>query len=428
MHIKELQLQNFRGFKELILKFPPKKTKSNFAVLIGINGSGKSSILDSISILLTSLLYPIIFENEGYIKPTKNYPELEVLDRKNKTDDTQISLEFLLDNHSVKPLLKTQYGIITKTIHKEFRDLIVKKLKMEPNSNVPICVHYRTNRLVNNISIGIPKPKSLTFPQFDTYDGCTAFMQNDFTTFFEWFRNQEDIENEERLEHNDKYRDKQLQLVKAAITCLLGNEYTNLRVKRIPPQMIVYKDEEELNINQLSGGEKGLLAMVGDIARRLAIANPSLDDPLKGEGVILIDEIELHLHPQWQRKIIPDLTSTFPNCQFIVTTHSPQVLSDVERENVFILEDFELVEITPHTKGRDSNSILYELMGVAKRPEYSQKIIDRCYRLIDEGQMEDAKKELEILSNYLGEDDAQVVELHALIFFSSLTDSNEANT
>ncbi|WP_309143275.1 AAA family ATPase [Nostoc sp. CHAB 5836] len=114
--------------------------------------------------------------------------------------------------------------------------------------------------------------------------------------------------------------------------------FSKLRVRRSPLRMTVIKQGEELIVNQLSDGEKCLLAMVGDLARRLAIANPSLPDPLQGSGVVLIDEIELHLHPKWQREIIPALTRTFPNCQFIVTTHSPQVISQVKPEGIYILE------------------------------------------------------------------------------------------
>jgi predicted ATP-binding protein involved in virulence len=86
----------------------------------------------------------------------------------------------------------------------------------------------------------------------------------------------------------------------------------------------------------LSDGEKCLLAMVGDLARRLAIANPDYPDALQGEAIVLIDEIELHLHPSWQRNIIPALKRTFPKCQFIITTHSPQVLSYIQPKNIYL--------------------------------------------------------------------------------------------
>ena len=164
-----------------------------------------------------------------------------------------------------------------------------------------------------------------------------------------------------------------------------------------------------------------LLMLVTDLARRLAIANPGLGvDALQGQGIVLIDEIDLHLHPQWQRMVIPSLTRTFPNCQFIVTTHSPQVLSKVKKENVFILEDYKLVEVTPHTYGRDSNSILYELMDVKERPGDVQEKIDACFALIDEEKIEEAKVKLQELEDLLGENDAEIVRARTLISF--LTD------
>ncbi|MDM8525382.1 AAA family ATPase [Desulfococcaceae bacterium HSG8] len=97
------------------------------------------------------------------------------------------------------------------------------------------------------------------------------------------------------------------------------------------------KNNSEFSIEQLSDGEKCLIALIGDIARRLAIANPSLDDPLQGKAVILIDEIDLHLHPSWQRMILPGLLATFPKCQFVITTHSPQVLGETDARHIFLL-------------------------------------------------------------------------------------------
>jgi predicted ATP-binding protein involved in virulence len=115
--------------------------------------------------------------------------------------------------------------------------------------------------------------------------------------------------------------------------------------------------------------------LVADIARRLAILNPKASSPeevLKGNGIVLIDEIDLHFHPAWQCMVIPGLRATFPNCQFFVTTHSPQVLSNVPKENVFILnvfilEDGQIYPADSTTYGRDTNAILAQLMGVSER-------------------------------------------------------------
>jgi predicted ATP-binding protein involved in virulence len=182
--------------------------------------------------------------------------------------------------------------------------------------------------------------------------------------------------------------------------------------------MTIEKQAKELIVNQLSDGEKCLLAMVGDLARRLAIANPSLPNPLDGEGVVLIDEVELHLHPQWQRMVIPALERTFTKCQFIVTTHSPLVLSYLRREQAFLIEDFRLLEKKPHTYGRDANSLLFDVMAVVDRPDEIKDKLKQCFRLIDEDKVAPAREKLEQLEELLGEDDPEVLRARSMIAFA----------
>ncbi len=149
--------------------------------------------------------------------------------------------------------------------------------------------------------------------------------------------------------------------------------FSDLRIQRTPMRMLVRKGKRDLVIDQLSDGEKCLLAMTGDLARRLALANPAMKDPLHARGIVLIDEIDLHLHPTWQRQVIPALTSTFPHCQFVASTHSPQVIGSVPKESVKLLEDGQLVEKLPHTLGRDANAILSEIMDVPPHPLEPQR-------------------------------------------------------
>jgi len=190
-------------------------------------------------------------------------------------------------------------------------------------------------------------------------------------------------------------------------------DFYNLRVQRSPLRMSVEKQGEELTINQLSDGEKCLLAMVGDLARRLAIANPGLPDALQGSGVVLIDEIELHLHPKWQREILPALTRTFPNCQFIVTTHSPQVISHVKPEGIYILEktDEGVIAKRPESSfGRDSNQILEDLMGVSARPQDIKELLHDLFRLIGEENLDGAKQLSQQIAQIIGEDEPELVK------------------
>lgn len=256
-----------------------------------------------------------------------------------------------------------------------------------------------------------------SFEQIDAYENSLTGVGSEFRIFFEWFRKQEDLENELRLEDNAAYRDKQLQAVRQAISSLIPS-FSNLRVRRSPLKMTLQKQGEELIVNQLSDGEKCLLAMVGDLARRLAIANPGLQNPLQGSGVVLIDEIELHLHPNWQRRIITSLIKTFPNCQFIVTTHSPQVISYVKPDNIYILKNTDqgIVANRPQSSyGRDSNQILEDVMDDIKRPEEFKKSLHDLFQLIDEGNLDSARQLCQQISDDIGEDDPELIKARVSI-------------
>ena len=134
--------------------------------------------------------------------------------------------------------------------------------------------------------------------------------------------------------------------------------------------------------------------MVADIAKRLSIANPSLGDCLQGSGIVLIDEIETHLHPEWQREVIPALTATFPNIQFFITTHSPQVLSNVKRESIFVIDNFEFVRDIPETFGLDSNSILRDVFETETSPSHARVAFQEVFKLLEQKKIEEVKLKL----------------------------------
>ena len=182
------------------------------------------------------------------------------------------------------------------------------------------------------------------------------------------------------------YQDKELKAVKTAMLAMLDG-FEDIHIVARPYSMRVTKAGEILDVLQLSDGEKCTLALFGDIARRLAIANPSLEDPLKGSGVVLIDELELHMHTSWQRKAIPMLIETFPNIQFIITTHSPQVLGEINEDfNVFSLsKEGKQVKIVPTTTmfGMDSNAILEDRMNTDSVSQIIKQKVEEMYVLID---------------------------------------------
>ena len=122
----------------------------------------------------------------------------------------------------------------------------------------------------------------------------------------------------------------------------------------------------------------------------------------KGDGGVLIDEVDLHLHPAWQQKVLNNLTDIFPNVQFIVTTHAPSVINSVKKENIRMLSDGEVVETDNQVYGKDINSVLKEIMQVDERPENFIMLFDEFYKYLSENKYLEAEKILDKLEQMRG--------------------------
>ena len=171
--------------------------------------------------------------------------------------------------------------------------------------------------------------------------------------------------------------------------------------------MVVDKDGEELIVNQLSDGEKCALAMVGDLARRMAIANPNAKDPLEGDAIALIDEADLHLHPSWQRRLASAFAETFPNSQFLLSTHSPAILSHLKAESIWILERTgKGIEASrpSNSYGQRVDRILEDIMDVPARPPEIRDRLAKLFLAIEQGRLKKAKRSLDDLKHEIGAD------------------------
>lgn len=457
MKIKQLQLQNYGRFENLTVDFAPTENRvSNVTVIVGNNGAGKSQILQALatglSWFISGLQNKVPSGNFINSNEIRNGKDISILNIKGEINKNLQSI-----NNNIKNLdiyLKSN----RQRDDEKFASLggleiidFTENVKKDEIS-LPIITFYPVERSILTQNI-ILDSSAKNLRQFVGYN-LALTNGIDFNSFIEWFRLKEDIENAqirkevdklmESLvrENNDNNRsiivahlagltakekvlekntDNQLQSVKSAISYFLDT-IENVWIDRSlqPPVMMVEKDGKDLNINQLSQGEKSLLALVGDIARRLAILNPSLDDPLQGEGVVMIDEVDLHLHPKWQHDLIDKLVRTFPNVQFILTTHSPLIVSDRADILVYLLDDGNLRSID-NIYGEDANTLLNDIFYVPPRTPEVEETFNGIRRAISHKELESAESQINNIAKKVSSSNTELLKVRLMLAQAKLT-------
>lgn len=413
MHLISFQVQNLGPLTQVTLPLA-----RHFNAIVGINGAGKSTVLNALAMMLgryssvvrTGRVSGTVFNREQ-IKRGLPFAKAMVTATDNQygIDPIEWSMGVARPGRIELTKLTNSSGLIA------YGTNVARNLADRPfESNLPLVVYYPVHRAVLDIPLRVRG--SVPFEQLGALEGALQQTGRSFREFFSWFRQREDLENENRLNSNAA-SDPELDCVRHAISGML-NGFSNLRVRRSPLRMLITKNGQELRVDELSDGEKSTLALAGDLARRLATANPSSDNALTGNAIVLIDELELHLHPAWQRRTVVQLGKTFPNCQFIVSTHSPQVISEIPPEGIFLLKNGE-VKLTDQSKGRSSNLILEELMDVSARPNWAVRDIDALYGAIDNKNMADARDRYRKLASALGEDDPGLTVARSLLLDES---------
>lgn len=407
MKIRLLNIDGYKIFKnEQFINFP---VDLKPAIFVGVNGAGKTTIIEAI----IGCLWEFYFKVQGkrLSKEEKLFSKINI--NVYAEEFSKVKLEW--EDNSVEKL-KTGFEL-RKTIDPEYEfygseaiSEYVESLKgdvgfFKNEANIPIVVYYPVERTVLEPSLKTRNVQKGN--QFDSFD--KAFEKSiDFNDFFEWFRSTEDLENEIRLNEDSSYTNKGLDAVRKAILVFL-EDFTRIRVRRVTKTALVLeKNEQEFEVNQLSHGEKALIAMVGDLARRLVMANPGNPNPLNGRGIVLIDEVDLHLHPTWQRAILRKLISTFPKIQFICTTHSTLIINHLTKESIYLLEDGNCIALADkytgfNTYGADVEDILKIVQGTEKLlPDEIRMKFEKLYEVIQKNDLEKAKnliKELKYITD-----------------------------
>lgn len=344
MNIKLLQLENFRNFEKAEFSFP-----TNFTVVIGENGRGKSSVLQGLRVA-ASTFFLGIDEAERYHIQKEDVRRIDLKNRFVPQKNCSVTATGELDGEQIE-WTRTLAKITGRTEYKQATDLvnIAKKLndlvnvEFREDIDLPVINYFSTARLWGEVKQTF-KLKKKGSRLKDGYARCIN-DKSDKNSAMEW------IKSAYWKKLKDKPESVLLDAVlKAISTCIpqwepsewdedsddLGGIYTDINgIKHFVPLYF------------LSDGLRTMAAMVAEIAYRCATLNPHLgiDAVKETKGIVLIDEIDMHLHPKWQQNVVTDLKKAFPNIQFIATTHSPFIVQSLKAEELINLD--RLTDIDP---------------------------------------------------------------------------------
>ncbi|MBK7464146.1 MAG: AAA family ATPase [Betaproteobacteria bacterium] len=440
MRLKKITLNNFRCFEALEIELHPRLT-----VLVGTNGAGKTAVLDGIATALSPVLTYLSSANQ------------RLVGRRIKDEDFRIETwgkkrgkESWGSADYVQLIAETVDGLIwdnwrpsapDKEPRKKYGQAALKKHLQAINESykstspflTPVLAYYGARRGYIEVPERLRESKENYAYPAAALIGALDSMSN-FKEMLKWF----DLEEAAELRANRGAPQEELSFspaldaVRTAIKTLLGGTYQNPYFNREHKFVVEPADGgAPLQVKQLSQGYQSMLALAMDFARRLALANSQMDflrletleasiDEIKSLGwpfyesdklpeaapmiapaIMLVDEIDLHLHPAWQQRVLNDLMRAFPATQFIVTTHSPQVLASVDAACIRQLRQtsdengklcINVENVTRQTRGVASSDLLAEIMGVDPIPDIPEaRMVSEYHALIQQGLHEDSE-------------------------------------
>lgn len=385
MKIDFLEIDNFRNIERQKIVFEGR----NFVVLIGDNGSGKTSILEAITKAFVPVLRAV--SNEAVKKC-----DLTNHDVREGAYGTAVSIGASLDGEQYVWTNKRRDSSKVPSVNaseqkgqmqNDLKALKAKYAECVEKKKLPLVLYYGTDRIIREV------PQRGHIKSFDVADALRNCFDNAnyFRDFYDWFKTEEDIELRRHRDHPG-YENPKLNCVRKALERMIKG-YKNLRIELAPSRMVLTNAEGiDLQIDQLSGGYKAVLSVVADIAKRMSIANPASENPLEEEAVILIDELDLHLHPKWQKTIVEDLKRTFPNCQFIISTHSPFIIQSLSAEELFDISAMHYAAESGSYNGWSIEAIQEQKMGVEPRTAAFNERLEAFSFAMDEENYTKAKE------------------------------------
>lgn len=439
MELNKIHIRNYRCFEDINIELD-----NHLTLFVGKNGAGKSTILDAIAIAISSFLCGI----EGTVS------------RNIQKEDAKYNfyeLDGIIDSQHQFPVEITGYGVCNgkkdlewtrslnsaggKTTLKEAHQIIdiaeqMQKQIMIGDTEIvlPILSYYGTGRLYAQKKEKRNLKALQKFNRQVGYLDCMAAESNE-KMMLNWFEKMtlKSLQNQQKTGNVEKIT--QLKVVEEAV-CKCFSKISGSKDSTISFDLDTHRiimeytndtgEKCRFSLNEMSDGYKNTLSMISDIAYRMAVLNPQLGEKVleKTPGIILIDEIDLHLHPEWQQTILKDLQSVFPEVQFVITSHAPAVINSVEKMHIQILDNGQVYMPVEQTYGRDANSIMREVMGVGERPADVQQLLADFYQAIDRGEIKKAEGLLNRIEDIVGNTDPEISGARVTLDFEKMQEES----
>lgn len=406
--LRELNVENYRCFDELRLSLEEDST-----VLFAENGGGKTALLTAIAMGLA------VFQRAS-LKALKlearRDPRLRTLDERGRREHTgpcKVAWTASVgETESVEWSTTVQPASgRTKKQHQPILEAI-ERVRV-PGARWPLFAWYGVDRLARS-GRGRPRKVERTRDRWEAY--ASSLDPNlDDAPLLQWLQDEMlgDVARRQQGEPERFFHQAVMDATVRATPRITNAWYDPVEQSSI----IRFDDGHVAPWSELSDGYHVFIALVADIARRAVILNEidGAEAPARVEGIVLIDELDLHLHPRWQRVALPRLREAFPRLQLVITTHSPQVLSSAENRQVRRLFDGKLQEHDVFVEGRDTNAILRELMHTDDRDDEGARELRDLYTAIDRGEREQAERIYEKLLARWGDRDPELIRAKGLL-------------
>jgi len=372
MKLLQLKAKDFRSLKDLEINFPDEQV----IAIIGNNGSGKTAVLDAIEICFNKVIHHLLRLKNFDFPANDRASEFAIINLKYNVGENEYDAIVSVQNSSVNCPISD--------IEIRPRFMYYASPRNYDDNTDKNETYHKMRKLVDSLGV-------------EMGGRISKQVGEDFK---DWFVAQTRREDEEIKNYN-------LFNIKSAINTFFSHledeRFGSMLVKNIgPPDVYIEKGSFSLKLSQLSAGEKMLIYIVADIAKRLTIFSDE-PDTLKREYLVLIDEIDLHLHPSWQKSVVKALSATFPNVQFVITTHSPLILNQLKTASILVLEDGKCTPLSEkyqsfNSYGADLEDILKIVQGTENLlPKDIQQKLDEINAKLNEGAIEDAKDLIEKL-------------------------------